>query len=248
MRNSDEYNYDRSILKRKRRRRRRIKRICVTIILIVLALVILVSVLRIKTLRMFRGDYVRRIDLTDQIAANAAVWLKDVEGADIDTDWVLDKTEGIYAKAVLNFDPDGLTKGSYTETLTEDSYKECDDEAYRVTGECLRELIITRLTAIGYADSMSTEEADALITEALGMPLDQYIREAGVEIMPAYNDLAEGINRSGDYRIRRKSIEWMRDGAESVDEFSVASDTITIPDAGLIYVRSEDEAENKGKE
>lgn len=221
--------------KRRRRRIRKIRRICVTVVLVVLALVIMVSVLRVRTLRAFKGDYVRSIDLTDRIVADASVWLKDVEGADVDADWVGSRTEGIYANVYLSFTPDGLTKGSYTETLDPDSYEKCSNEAYELTGKCLRELIIKRLTAVGYAQSLSDEEADALITEALGMPLDQYIKNSGAKIIPEYDELAGNINRSGEYKIKKKTIEWEREDALVSDAFSLTSSALSIPDAGLIY-------------
>lgn len=192
-------------------------------------------------LKAFKGDYVRRIDMTDQVVANASIWLKDVEGADIDTEWVRSKTDGIYADVYLSFEPDGRKKGSFAETLDEESYALCIDEAYSLACECLRELIIKRLTAVGYAEAMDEEEADALINEALGMPLDSYIMNAGITFAPAYSEISTGINRSGEYSIHKNTIEWMRDGAQMTDGFSVTSDTISIPDAGFIYTKIDDE-------
>ncbi len=225
--------------KQERRRRRKIRRIITTVVLAVLAaavtLILTLTIPRVKMLKSFDGEYSRRIDITDKVAANASVWLKDVE------------TDGISAEVRLNFTPDGLKKGSFTETLDDESYAACVDEAYRLTGECLRELIIKRLTAVGYAETMSDDEADALITEALGMPLDSFIRNAGISIAPDPEELSSLINRSGEYRISGKTIEWLRDGEQKNDAFSVTSDTLSIPDAGFIYTRNDDNG-NKATE
>ena len=231
--------------KRRRRKIRKIRRLCVTAVLVSLALIIPAVVLRIRTLKSFKGDYVRRIDITDQVTANAAVWLKDVEGAEIEADWIRSMTDGIYADVCLSFTPDGLSKGSFTETLDEASYEACREEAYRMTCECLKELIIKRLVAVGYAESMSDDEADALITEALNMPLESYVKNAGIALIPDYNELADDINRSGDYRIKGKAIEWMRGDDKISDNYSVTSDSISIPDAGFVYTRPEAEDDKK---
>ena len=223
--------------KAQRRRRRLIRRIIVTAICVVFALVILVAVLRIKTLRAFRGDYVRSIDVTDVVVAEAAIWLSDVEGADIDTDWIRDKTDRLYVQADLSFTSKGLSSGSFTEEIDNPSYAECEAAAYGLVAECLRELIIRRLTAVGYAESVTEAEADSLIKEALGMTLDNYIKNAGISFMPEYNELSDQINRSGDYRIRKKTIKWERGGEEVTDAFSVAGDRLVITEPELIYTR-----------
>lgn len=240
-------NEQQMLRKQERRRRRKIRRIITTVVLSVLAagvtLTLALTIPRVKMLKSFSGEYSRRVDITDKVAANASVWLKDVEGADIDAAWVRSKTDGIYADVSLEFTPDGLKKGSFTEALDDESYEVCVDEAYRLTGECLRELIIKRLTAVGYAETMSDDEADALITEALGMPLESFIRSAGISIAPDRDEISSAINRSGDYRINGKSIEWMRDGEQKTDAFSVTADTLSIPDAGFIYTRSGDKTD-----
>lgn len=229
----------------KRRRIRRIVRLCITVISVVLTLVIVVAVLRLRTLRAIRGDYVRSLDITDQVVARVAVWLNDVEGAEVDAEWIREKTQGIYVDVELSFTPEGLTKGSFTETLNAESCAAGEEEAYRVTGDCLRELIVKRLTAVGYTESLDDEEADKLITGALGMPIDSYLKNAGIDVAPDYNELAEKINRSGEYKIRKMTIEWTRDGMDTVDAFSVTKDTLAIHDAGYVYTRVESNDEKE---
>ena len=223
--------------RKKRKRRRIIVTTVIAVLAVALAVVIMMSVLRVRTLRAFDGDYARTVDMTDRIVANAAVWLKDVEGAEVSTEWIRSKTEPLILTATLSFDPQGLKKGSFTEKLDEASYSECSDKAFELTAECLRELIIRRLTMVGYAESVSDEEADALIEEALGMPLEGYIREAGVNIIPDQNELAQELARTGDYRINKMTIEWMRDGEEKADAFRTADNTLIIVEPGIIYTR-----------
>ena len=224
--------------KQQRRKRRRIRRICVTVFLVILAVVILMTGLRLRTLSAFSGEYTRYIDITDRVVSNIAVWLSDVEGAQVDSEWVRSRTEDMIVSTELSFNPKGLKRGSYTEELNNPSYGECEDRAYLLTADCLRELIIKRLSLIGYADSLTDEEADALVKEALGMSLDSYIKNAGIHFMPDYNELTGEVTRTGDYRIRGNSITWERDGQEATDEFRRGRDSLIIVEPGYIYSKS----------
>ena len=224
--------------RKKRKRRRIITTTVIALLAVALTVIILMSVLRLRTLQAFKGDYTRTMDVTDRVVSNIAVWLKDVEGDDVNADWVKSRTDPFILTTTLSFDPQGLKKGSFTEELNEPSYSECSDKAYVLTAECLKELIIKRLTLIGYAESLSDEEADALITEALGMTLDSYIKNADIKIMPDHNKLANELTRTGDYSIKKMTIEWTRSGEDITDTFKTAGDTLIIVEPGYIYERS----------
>lgn len=208
--------------------------------MVALAVVILMAGLRLKTLRSFSGEYRRSIDLTDRIAANIAVWLQDVEGADVDTEWVRSRTEPMYAYAELSFNRKGLKKGTFTEELSNPSYSECEDAAYRLCADCLKELIVKRLIMTGYAESISDETADKLINDALGMTLDNYIKNAGVEIMPDYNELVQEVGRNGDYRISGNTVQWERGGETVTDEFRRADSSLIIVEPEYVYKKGEE--------
>jgi hypothetical protein len=233
---------DRSDKEQRRKKRRRKRIITTTVIALLsvgLAVVIFMSVLRIRTLKAFSGDYTRTVDMTDRIVANAAIWLKDVEGADITTEWIMGKTDPLVVKTSIGFNPKGLKRGSFTEELDNPSYSECSDKAYKLTADCLRELLIKRLTMVGYAETVSDEEADSLIMEVLGTTLEDYIKNEGVAIMPDYNELAQEYTRTGDYSIDKMTIKWARDGEERIDGFRTTGDELIIVDPGYVYERSQ---------
>ncbi|MBR5766461.1 MAG: hypothetical protein IKX95_06740 [Lachnospiraceae bacterium] len=216
-----------------RRKRRKIIRLCTTVIMMLLTAVVLVAVLRLRALNAFKGDYYYTIDLADQAAAEAALWLSDVEGADIDTEWVRSRMpEDMSVKVILSFEREGLKKGTYSESLDKGSYEKCRDMAYAALSSCLRELIIDRLVYVGYAESVSETEADALINEALGMTMDDYLKNINVTVLPDYDTLAGPINREGDYKIKKKTITWERDGASVTERFVSEKGTLSFPDSG----------------
>ncbi|MCR5357220.1 MAG: hypothetical protein K6E63_07425 [Lachnospiraceae bacterium] len=233
-----------------RRRRRRILRIVTTLILMLLTAVVIVTVLRIRALNAFKGDYYYTVDLSDRAVGNIALWLADVEGAEIDPEWIKDKLpEDMSVKVALSFERRGFKRGSYEESLDEATYTACEKGAYDALSECLKELIIGRLVDIGYAESVSGEEADTLIKETLGMTMDNYLKNAGVLVLPSYDELAEPVNRSGDFKIKGKTITWERDGAEVTERFVADKETLSFPESGESgYLFKREAAEGKKKD
>ncbi|MCR5421779.1 MAG: hypothetical protein K6E98_12340 [Lachnospiraceae bacterium] len=226
--------------KRERLRLRRILRISALLMVLLVIIAFVAGFMRIRTLMAFRGEYVRDVDITDRVIAKVAIWLKDVEGANVDDEWIRSKTDSFIVKVDLDFDNKGLKKGTFTESVNNSSYAECEEKAYKLTADCLRELIIKRLILVGYAKELTDEDADVLIKEALGMTLYNYIKNSRVEIFPDYNEFAEEVTRTGDYRIRGTQIEWERNDKKVKEEFRVSKDTIIIVEAEDIYKKQGD--------
>lgn len=233
------------LTKAQRRKRRKIKRIITTLICVILAVLITLGCVRIRTLRAFRGDYVRRMDVTDRVVASTALWLKDVEGADVTEEWIRSKTDGIDLAVILSFDPSGPYKGTFSEEVDASDYASCREEALALVCDCMRELIIKRLSMIGYGESITDEAADELTKQALGMPLKDYLEGIGVNAAPDFDVLEEETGRSGEYRIRGNNILMEWDGGSVTETFSVGKNVLTMHDKSLVYTRAE-EPEDEG--
>ncbi len=234
--------------RQERRRRRRIRRICTTIILALLGIIIFSLILRLKTLSAFKGEYVRSIDVTDSVVAGVALWLKDVEGADITTEWIKEQLDDELKITVhLTFERKGLSSGTCNEAAGRDSYEECREKSFALTCDCLRKLLIKRLEAVGYTGSLSDADTDALISEALGMPLGDYIKNAGVEVIPPFEEFQDEVSRSGDYRIKGSRIELKTGDKVIKDSYAVTGDSIAFPSRGLVYSRAADDKDSDGK-
>ncbi len=213
---------------------------------VVLAVLITLGIVRIRVLSAFRGDYVRSVDITDRVVAKAALWLADVEGADISEEWIMGKTEGIDALVNLNFDPNGPLSGTFTEGLDGPDFAGCREESSALVCDCLRELIIKRLEAVGYGENLSDDAADALINEALGMGLPAYLENIGVNTAPDFDLLEDDIARSGSYKIRGNRIIWEREGAECKDRFSTGKGVLVIDEPSFVYKRGTAEGSGDG--
>ena len=231
--------------KLRRRKIRKIKRIITTIVCVILAVIITLSIIRIRTLTAFRGDYVRTMDLTDRVVGGTALWLGDVEGADITEDWVREKAENLSVNINLSFDPSGPLKGTFSEDVDAASYSSCREAASALVCDCLRELVVKRLTAVGYTKDVSDQAIDTLISDSLGMPLKDYLEGIGLNTAPDYDALEESIGRSGDYRIRGRKICWERGGKESREAYQAARGVLVINDRKEVYERAEDEKEEE---
>ena len=231
------------LTKAQRRKRRKIKRIITTAVCVILAVIITLGCMRIRTLRAFRGDYVRQMDVTDRVVASAALWLKDVEGADITEEWIRSKTDGIDVAETLTFDPSGPFKGNFSEEVDALRYSACREESSALLCDCLRELIIQRLKMIGYSENIDDETADELTEQALGMPLKDYLEGIGVNAAPDFDSLEEETGRSGEYRIRGNTITLEWEGNTVSEAFSVGKNALTLHDKQLVYTRIKAEEE-----
>ena len=226
--------------KAQRRRRRKIKRMITTAACAILAVVITLLCLRVRTLSAIRGDYVRQQDVTDMVVTNAAIWLKDVEGADVTEEWVRSKTDRIEAGVNLTFDPSGPFGGSYAEEIDTSLYVKCKEESARLLVDCLKELIIKRLEMVGYGKDMSPEQVDELIMQALGMTLDDYLNNSGISAAPDFDRLEETVGRSGEYKIKRNMITWDRDGVSVSEHFVTGRGSLIITEPSFVYSRPDD--------
>ena len=221
-----------------RRRRKRIKRIVINVIVLVIVIIAFTAIGLFKRISPFRGQYTRTVDFTQEAVTAATLWLSDVEGAEIGSEYIMAKSEGISANVILEFD--GIMgKGSFKEELSREAYDSCVSQAYNMTAVCLRDLIFERLIAVGYSETMSEDEVDALIKEALGMTLDNYIRNSGVVLMPAYEEIEADYNRSGDYKIKGSSIEFTVNGEVTSEHYAASRDTLAMNETGKIYRRVE---------
>ena len=234
------------LTKAQRRKRRKIKRMITTVVCVILAVLITLLCVRIRTLRAFRGDYVRRIDVTDRVVASTALWLKDVEGADVTEEWIRSKTDGIDIAVILSFDPSGPHKGTFSEEVDASDYASCREESLALVCDCLRELIIKRLSMIGYGESITDDEADDLTEQALGMPLRDYLDGIGVNTAPDFDTLEEETGRSGEYRIKGNTISGEWEGGSVTESFSVGKNVLTMHDKSLVYTRVEEPGDEEG--
>ena len=234
------------LTKAQRRKRRKIKRMITTVVCVILAVLITLLCVRIRTLRAFRGDYVRRIDVTDRVVASTALWLKDVEGADLTEEWIRSKTDGIDIAVILSFDPSGPHKGTFSEEVDASDYASCREESLALVCDCLRELIIKRLSMIGYGESITDDEADDLTEQALGMPLRDYLDGIGVNTAPDFDTLEEETGRSGEYRIKGNTISGEWEGGSVTESFSVGKNVLTMHDKSLVYTRVEEPGDEEG--
>lgn len=227
------------VRRRKRRRRRRylIARIVLwTLIIAILTAIIVLAVTVLKSLS-FNGKWMRDVDLTEEYVANTAIWLSDVQDVEIDKAWVEDRSNEIIATSVLTLKSGAFLNGNYIEEIDSASYTDCKNIVYDEVSSMMREIIKERLVFAGYADEVSDAEADALISEMLGMDMRQYLEANAITFIPSFEELSADVSRSGSYTIGMNSIKWVEksSGSETEDKYTKDGNIMIFTDKPVLY-------------
>ena len=192
------------------------------IIIVILAVCTLAAVLLGKFMwnnnKNIAGSWYREVDLTESVDKRMCAWLgtETVEGLD-----------PVKVKVVLNIeetDTDALY--NYSISLDEESYKEAYDTARAGMADEINRLVLTKTGQAGYNLS-DEEEAQSVVEEALGMSLDDYIKEYLPALLSEYDDLNKDYARSGSFSLNDSQITWNTDG-EEMQETWVMQDNLLI--------------------
>ena len=120
-------------------------------------------------------------------------------------------------KLVVEFGQDG----SYKMYVDRDSFKENFDLWMDKFVEYSVEMFYKEFEAKG----VGRKEADAMIKEAFGGSMEEYLRDT-MSYYLDYEGLLDGMQKSGNYSVEGNKIYW--DGYNSYDLFTVTEDTLNI--------------------
>ena len=262
---SDAYEQVRAQKKKKRRRARR-RRAVLTILLVILILAAVCGI--VFGIRYFIGNglsddtdadgtvsksavssgggvvYSREVDITREIAANIALWLSDIEGTDIDTDYVKDRCGEFKVRSSLTLYKDGFNKGTYEEAFDEASYNELQKLTDSVIDSILNEIIAERLVEAGYAETVTPEEAAVIVSSVLGSDASSYIKDNNVSLVPNLEKLSEEYGMSsGEYSISKGMITFTDsvNGSKISENLIRKKNSLVLVDSNRVYVREDAE-------
>ena len=236
--------------RKKRIRRIKIKAVVSTLVIVAILLVATYMVRKSLSLGQIEGSWTREVDVTDQVACETAIWLSDVGGMDTSQEWIHEKLGSLTYTSVLTFEKTGLGKGEFSEVVDKESYEACKDDTYRAVARCLEDIIARRLDMAGYGEELSEEDAKKVVSEVLGVSTEQYLKEKGVDMLPAI-EVEEGINnRSGAYSLSGSSITWtctsdvhgdkpeeINENGQVTESISFVDDMLVIPEDSRVYRR-----------
>ncbi len=175
--------------------------------LVVFLLVVLVTVIgggvfylvMQKPERKLPGVWRAEIDLTDRVLAEAESWLSSAEGGDQVS--VRERLGEIRVGVILTVSADG----SWSQIVDADSYAAAAESAYSALSDGLRELLLLRIAAAG-REAGSTEEAERLIADTIGMSTEEYLRLYGPELLPSEEELRTMYDGSGSYQAKGNQL------------------------------------------
>lgn len=187
------------------------------------------------------GEYVRKIDVTSDVITAATLWINGVQGAEITADEMRDYIGKVYVDAEVSFKPSGSKNGSYSQTVSEQSYKASQDAVYEAVGNKLNELMVDRLIKAGYELELETTSIEETVEKAMGMSTADYLLKADIGLMPPLTKLKEEYDEKGGYVLEDNTLTVTTDRGEAVGLAVVTKDVVMFND--ITYTRKEPENE-----
>jgi len=185
-------------------------------------------------------SYIRQIDVTDIVAGEVAVWLSEIEGENIDVEWVKQRCDKVYVQSTLIFAGEE-GNNTFKESIDEDSYSELNKYADDLINNLLSEVLADRLTRSGYADSVSGTEALEIAASVLGEAPSDYIREKNVILVPSIEYLNSTYTLGeGSYTQEKGIITFEKGNAETVIEsVIIRKDSLVLKDSSLVFIKED---------
>lgn len=195
-------------------------------ILIVLVILLVISLIGVIGFSYYlnkdniAGKYVSSVDITGEVISNAALWLDDMQDADITTNSVDEYMADIAVDITLELTPNTSKTGVYTVKVDEDSYNKAADMVYTAIATQLQDAILLSLDKVGYDLEENGTSLDELIDEALGMSAKDYIIDCKLDIIPAYSKLVDRWAATGNYSINdgKINLEGFKFKAPNIDD------------------------------
>ena len=187
------------------------------------------------------GEWTAELDLTEQAAVTAFIWLQDIEGVSVSLEDVEAAMQKLTIQIDLNLEAATGSEGTFYGTVLPESYSACDQAAYEAFAAVFRELLAERLRMAGYTGGTDEEDLEALVTETYGMSTVSYLRDYGPALLPSLEDVQAQYDGSGTYELSEGILTWRYDNGTTKTEnyvwedFSLVLSGEADPDGILIF-------------
>ena len=178
------------------------------IILILLILSLGISTAVLSYLQFFKsddrnlaGEWTAELDLTEQAAVTAFIWLQDIEAVYVSFQDVESGMQKLTVQINLELEATTGIEGTFRCSILPESYDMCEQAAYEAFAESFRELLAERLRMAGYTGGTDKEDIEVLVTETFGMSTVSYLMTYGPALLPSLEDLQAQYDGSGTYEI-----------------------------------------------
>ena len=135
------------------------------------------------------GEWTAELDLTEQAAVAAFLWLQDIEAVSVSFMDVESCMQDMTIQVVLNLEATTEFEGDFQCYILSENYDACKQAAYEAFATVFRELLTERLRMAGYMGGTDKEDLEALVTETFGMSTVSYLMTFGPKLLPSLEDL-----------------------------------------------------------
>ena len=219
----------------------------IILLLLVLGLSIFITVLAFLYFfksdgRSLSGEWTAELNLTEQAAVTAFIWLQDIEAVSVSFEDVEACMQKLTVQVGLNLEATSDFEGTFRCGIRPESYDVCEQDAYEAFAEVFKELLKERLRMAGYTGGTDEEDLEALVDETFGMSTVSYLMDFGPTLLPSLEDLQAQYDGSGTYEAAEGVLTWRYDNGTTKTENYVWEDF------GLILWGEEDsDGQGQGK-
>ena len=215
-------------------------------ILILLILTLSISTAFLAYLHFFQsdgdlsGEWTAELDLTEQAAVTAFIWLQDIEAVPVSLEDVESCMQKLTIQIDLNLEATSDSEGAFRCGILPESYTVCEQTAYEAFAEAFRELLAERLRMAGYTGGMDEEDLEDLVTETFGMSTVSYLMTCGPALLPSLEDLQAQYDGNGTYEAAEGIMTWRYDNG------TIKTENYVWEDFSLVLAEEED-SDEQGK-
>ena len=170
--------------------------------------------------RSLSGEWTAELDLTEQAAVTAFVWLQDIEAVAVSLEDVESGMRNLTVQVNLNLEAATDFEGTFRCGILPESYNVCEQDAYEAFASVFRELLAERLRMTGYTGGTEKEDLEVLVNETFGMSTVSYLMTCGPALLPSLEDLQGQYDGSGTYEAAEGILTWRYDnGTTRTDNY-----------------------------
>lgn len=230
----------------RRRKRKKVNSILVSMVILlsicVLSLIIYLFIADgNKKSPNITGIYDGTVDITEDVAAESALYLSTVQGVEITSKDVLEYMDDVEIGVMLDAKSTGFGKGNYSITIDEDSYNDCKTKVYEAISMAMSDLIKVRLEKVGFDPEKEATTVEELTKNALGMSLPEYLEECEVDILPTLESLKAEVESSGEYTIAEGEINMMSNNSSNTHTYVYDKTNFVLTDLDWTFVKRKKE-------
>ena len=189
--------------------------------------------------RSLSGEWTAELDLTQQAAVTAYIWLQDIEGVSVSLEDVESNMQKLTVQIDLSMEASTGSGGAFRCSILKENYDESEQAAYETFAAVFRELLAERLRMAGYEGGTDKEDIEVLVVETFGMSTVSYLMTCGPALLPSLEDLQAQYDGSGTYEAAEGILTWRYDSG------TIKTENYVLDNRSLVL--SEEDSDGQGQ-